>query len=315
MLYPISEIAPEDTENLVGFINSDGYVVVSPRYSGGSFYFEGKASVLDAVGKSGFIDSLGNLTIPFRFEGLGHFKNGLCSINGGFIDHFGGWFIEPQFLAASQFSEGRAFASTDGNTFGFIDLRGEFLAHPEFHQCRDFSGGLAAVCRDNRWGYVDQSGEIRIPLVFEGPCAHLFRYSLAAVKIDGQWGFIDERGVFLIKPEYEDVKPFSEGHAPVRKNGKWGFINLEGTVTVDFQFDDLGELNGGMAAAKLNEKAGFISSDSSWLIRPAFDKCYQFFGMLAVVIKGKTYSYIRRDGRIVWTSKEGAKLQKPPVIL
>src|SRR5215813_496720 len=110
MLYPISEIAPEDTENLVGFINSDGHVVVSPRYSGASFYFEGKASVLDAAGKSGFIDSLGNLTIPFRFDGLGYFKSGLCSINGGFIDHFGSWFIEPRFLAASQFSEGRAFA-------------------------------------------------------------------------------------------------------------------------------------------------------------------------------------------------------------
>jgi hypothetical protein len=29
------------------------------------------------------------LAIRCRFEGLGKFKNGLCLINGGFIDHFG----------------------------------------------------------------------------------------------------------------------------------------------------------------------------------------------------------------------------------
>lgn len=38
--------------------------------------------------------------------------------------------IEPRFLVASEFSEGLAFASTDGENFGFIDLTGKFVIPP-----------------------------------------------------------------------------------------------------------------------------------------------------------------------------------------
>src|SRR5258708_3032558 len=109
MLYPITIPRPNSLEDLVGFIDENGRVTVAPSYAGGSYFFEGKASVVDGNGKSGFIDYLGNLLIPCGFSGLGKFRNGLCSINGGFIDHSGNWLIEPRFLVASDFSEGRAF--------------------------------------------------------------------------------------------------------------------------------------------------------------------------------------------------------------
>ena len=69
MLYPISVPKPNSAEDLVGFISAEGQVVVRPSYAGGSYFFEGKASVVDGSGKSGFIDDLGNLVIPCRFEG------------------------------------------------------------------------------------------------------------------------------------------------------------------------------------------------------------------------------------------------------
>jgi hypothetical protein len=100
----------------------------------------------------------------------------------------------------------------------------------------------------------------------------------------------------------------------VRKNGKWGLINLDATLVVDFQFDDLGELSGGLAVAKLGKSAGFVSSAGIWMIQPKFERCYPFFGMLAVVIQGDTYGYIRRSGTVVWTSERGAKVQRPPVV-
>ena len=71
-------------------------------------------------------------------------------------------------------------------------------------------------------------------------------------------------------------------------------------------------LNAGMAAAKLGGKAGFVSPSGKWVIEPHFDKTLSFFGDLAVVKLGKTYSYIQRDGQIVWMSQPGASLQYPP---
>jgi WG containing repeat len=317
MLYPFPTLKANGAESLVGFIDTHGQVVVQPSYVAGSLFFEGKASVVDTNGKSGFLDCTGNLAIPCRFQGISDFRDGVCSINCGFIDHSGRWFIEPQFLIASHFSEGRASASMDGETFGFIDLTGKFAIPPDFQQCGDFSDGLAAVCRDERWGFVDHSGEIRIPFVFETSRAltRIFRNGVAGVKIDGRCGFIDHSGGFIVRPEYEDLKSFSEGHAPVRQNGKWGMINLDGRLVVDCRFDELGELNGGLAFAKADGKAGFVSYCGSWVIQPEFDRCYPFFGALALVRKaGGIYSYLRRNGEVVWTSETGTQFQVPYVV-
>ena len=231
MLYPISVPKPNSTEDLVGFINAEGSMVVPPSYVAASYAFEGKSSVVCEGGKSGFIDQVGNVVIPCRFKGLGRFKDGLCSINGGFIQHSGDWIVEPRFLVAGDFSEGRAFASTDGEMFGFIDLNGEFVIRAEFQQCRQFSGGLAAVLQEGRWGYIDNRGEIKIPLVFEGPRAQAFRNGVAAVQLDGRWGFIDDGGSFVVKPQYEDLRSFAEGYAPVQRRRKWGLINADGKST------------------------------------------------------------------------------------
>jgi hypothetical protein len=59
-----------------------------------------------------------------------------------------------------------------------------------------------------------------MPHVFEGVQLKGFHYGLAGVQIDGRWGFIDQGGNFLVKPEYEDLKSFSEGYAPVRRKRK-----------------------------------------------------------------------------------------------
>jgi WG containing repeat len=312
MLYPISIPLPNSADDLFGYINSHGEVIIPPSYSGCAHFFEGVAAVVDKEGKSGFIDSFGNVAISFRFQGLARFYSGVCAINGGYISHAGEWLIQPQFLVASEFSEGLAFASTDGENFGFIDRAGKFVILPEFRPCGSFREGLASVCIDERWGYVDSAGVLRIPAVFEGQRATGFSNGMAGVRMDGRWGFIDREGRFVVRPEYDDLRPFVEGRACVQSNGKWGFIDADGRQTVECRFDELSRLDRGMAPARADGKAGFVSDQGSWLIEPKFDRCYGFFGDLAVVRHGKTYSYIRRDGAIVWTSDVGAQVQHPP---
>ncbi len=134
------------------------------------------------------------------------------------------------------------------------------------------------MCCEERWSYINHDGDIRIPFVFESSRAptQVFRDRVAGVKIDARCGFIDHSGGFVVRPEYEDLKSFSEGYAPVRQTGKWGMINSDGKLVVDCRFDELGELNGGLAFAKADGKAGFISSGGSWVIHPEFDRCYPF---------------------------------------
>ena len=105
MLYPISVPKSGSPGDLIGFIDAQGSVKIPPVYACGSHFHEGKASVIDANGQSGFIDHMGTLVIACRFKGLGKFKDGVCSINGGFIDHSGDWAIEPRFVVAGNFSD------------------------------------------------------------------------------------------------------------------------------------------------------------------------------------------------------------------
>lgn len=312
MLYPISEPIPDSVENLSGYIDSRGNVVVQPSYLACSHFFEGKASVIDKTKKAGFIDDKARLVIPHQFEGLGRFHSGVCPMSGGYLDHLGSWLITPMFLIASFFLEGRAVASTDGENLGFIDFTGSFLVPPRFSRCSGYSEGLAAVCMDGRWGFIDRTGKLEIPTVFEDPTPRGFRDGVAGVRIDGRWGFIDRSGSFVIKPEYEQVRHFSEGRACVKRDGKWGLIDTNGRLVLECQFDHLEPLYAGMAAANINGKAGFISAAGKLLIEPKFENCFSFFGDLAVVKLGKTYSYIQRDGQIVWTSQPEAQLQYPP---
>ncbi len=61
-------------------------------------------------------------------------------------------------LSSYRHLKGRAVASTDGENLGFIDFTGSFVVPPRFSRCNGFSEGLAAVCMDDRWGFIDRAG-------------------------------------------------------------------------------------------------------------------------------------------------------------
>ena len=43
----------------------------------------------------------------------------------------------------------------------------ETVSAPQWDEAGSFRGGFAAVCRDGKWGYINESGELAIPLVYD----------------------------------------------------------------------------------------------------------------------------------------------------
>ncbi len=91
----------------------------------------------------------------------------------GYVDSSGEWDIAPQFLTASEFSEGRA-AVQSVNGWGFIDTTGSWILAPgTIDFGASFSDGLARIyARRGRghlvtFGYIDRSGSIAVPLAFD----------------------------------------------------------------------------------------------------------------------------------------------------
>ena len=53
-----------------------------------------------------------------------------------------------------------------------------------------------------------------------------FNDGLAPATVDfWEYGYINKQGEMVIKAEFENAKPFSEGVAAVKLHGKWGYIN------------------------------------------------------------------------------------------
>ena len=62
------------------------------------------------------------------------------------------------------------------------------IIKPQFFDATNFAEGLAAVQVDEKWGYVDKTGELIIPPQFE--MVWNFSEGLARVKVGRKWGYI-----------------------------------------------------------------------------------------------------------------------------
>jgi hypothetical protein len=204
----------------LGFIDATGAFVIPEQFDEVGWFIDGLAPV-KKNGKWGFIDKTGTFVIPPEFDDFGVFSEGLARAKQagkwGFIDKTGTFIIPPEFQDAGLFSEGLARAYKVGpGKWGFIDKTGKFVIPPEFED----AGGW----RNNR-GYMTQTGTfITSPREDVGG----FHGGLAAVKKNGKWGFIDKTGTFVAAPEfdeiYEEPTDIDEGRTAVKKNGKIGYV-------------------------------------------------------------------------------------------
>jgi hypothetical protein len=123
-----------------------------------------------------------------------------------------------------------------GYSFGYIDRTGKEVIEHQYGTALDFTEGLGAVEKDGHWQYLDTSGRVVIDTPY--PIADAFIGELAIVGVEVgsfKYGFIDKTGKEVIKPQYQEVHPFSEGLALVEKNDKYGYIDRTGKEVIPIQ--------------------------------------------------------------------------------
>ena len=65
-----------------------------------------------------------------------------------------------------------------------------------------------------------------------------FHEGLAAVQRNDQWGFVDTTGKEVVPPKYDNVEFFHEGLALVKLKKKFGFIDQQGHEYWDMTEDE-----------------------------------------------------------------------------
>jgi hypothetical protein len=237
-----------DGSFLYGYIDKTGDWVIEPRFTDAKPFSEGLACVAtdDAQGmrRYGYIDKTGTFVIDPQFDLAFSFSEGLAAVRvpgkhdllyWGYIEKTGAWVIKPTFDLACSFSEGLAFVSAlngrDGYDNGCVDKTGVWVFKLDYHEeLKDFdmgfSEGLAAVGINTKRAYT------------------LIRY-----------GYVDKSGAWVIEPQFEFARPFSEGLAEVSvigvdappNPGRAGYIGKTGTLVVQPQYLWGDPFSGGLA--------------------------------------------------------------------
>lgn len=150
-----------------------GYDIARPFKEGLAAVGKVKATdtsseVMDIPGaKYGFIDKKGNEIVPFKYNEVYDFNEGLAAVelNGkwGFIDKTGKEVISPKYNYADFFREGLAAVEYNGQ-YEFIDKNGNRAIQKRYDYADPFSEGLAFVILSDHAAYIDKTGKEVITL-------------------------------------------------------------------------------------------------------------------------------------------------------
>ena len=219
-------------------------------------------------------------------------KAGLCKIDGTIV-------VEPQYLSIEPFQKGiNASVVRLDSKYGLVDKNGNYIVQPVYdHMGTYFFDGLLLVRNDGKVGFMNDRGEIVIPLQFES--ASFFSHGLAYAKLDGKYGYINTKGEFVVEPEFEDAGAFtSDGYAKVKLDGKWGYIDRNGEFIAEPAYDYARDFSGGYAVVKIGELWGIIDSDGEYIVDPAhgYDSIGYFQNGAAAVEKDGFCGFVNGKG-------------------
>jgi WG containing repeat len=276
-----------ETDDVAGYIDETGKIVIEPRFDEAHDFSEGLAYV-QSQNLKGFIDRSGRLIIRFP-------KNMWAR-----LEPFG-----------YGFHEGRAAVVLDGET-AFIDRTGKITCRG-YTGAAAFSEGLAAVTLDAgehaRYGFVDPDGHMKIRAEFIPVLgAHLriaslsrFAEGLASVRLGKDYGFIDKTGAFVIKPQFAFAGNFSEGLAFVKLGREGGYIDHVGHWVIGPSEDYLNgrEFRERMAAVDFEQGWGYIDRAGKIIIAPRFLQAFEFDRGVATVQFATSLAYIDTTGNYV----------------
>ncbi len=218
----------------------------------------------------------------------------------GYIDRSGDEIVEPTFSSAYEFSESLAFVTVGWDT-RVLGLDGKFLPGVWQYNGGAFRRGLAPVSLKERYGYIDNTGALKIPTKFSK--AEPFNGPLAVV--NGQrWITPDGE---LVGDKFTYTSDFAEEHAWVYCDAKFGCVDAQARTVIDFVFADSRAFSEGLAAAKRigEEKWGYINTAGETVIAPAFDEAHPFSDGRAMVCIDKKYSLIAPSGKKVGLPFDG----------
>jgi WG containing repeat len=241
----------------------------------------------------------------------------------GFIDaKTGDWAIKPEFDSNIEFRdlmEGTVVLQreiNDKKEFAAIDKTGKFIVPFSTTELRDCQDGVFVTLRPVKnnpdaveYGVLDKTGKLIAP--YSERTIYGFKEGLSACQDDkGRVGYIDKKGVWVVKPQFEYAKEFSDGMAAVTMESFqkpfYGFIDRTGKLVIKYGFPSVDGFKDGLANVNVNvlgsddTEAIIIDKTGKKLISAGYPVIQTYSeGLAAVGDRFKGYGFIDKTGKLV----------------
>lgn len=120
--------------------------------------------------------------------------------------------------------------------YGYIEDKDTIL--PPIYNAFGFSDKELVALKEDKWKLFTVQGKLLTKHKYDS----IYPFNgneVSIVKNGGKFGLIDKSGQEVLKPQYEEIQPFSSGQKLIiakDKKGKYGLINKKGDIVDGFKY-------------------------------------------------------------------------------
>lgn len=177
-----------------------------------------KWGLIDTAG----IDTAGNIIVPFTYDGIRQINNDghawvMLDEKTGLVSAEGNVLVPAEYEEVFFYKDGIAAVMLD-KKWGFIDSGNNVIVPFAYDYVSPFSNGLARVViaddgnayfpnsysapeivwLKGKFGFVDLSGNVVIPIIYDYAFPELDKDGFITVELDGRTGTIDKSGEIIV---------------------------------------------------------------------------------------------------------------------
>ncbi len=253
----------------------------------------------------GFVDQAGKLVVPCQYRAVRAFQEGFAAVKQsskwGVIDRTGRTRIDFKYTRIGDMQEGLIWAQLPGEVH-YFNAQAKVIIRGDFERATNFSGGVARVYQEGKYGLIDPQGEF----VLRPKYSHIAPFNdqgLAVVRYGKErirYGLINRQGVLVTRRSFKKIRAFKEGFAAVKYRDGYGFINSQGELVIPSIYSRVSDFSEGRATVQRKGKCGYIDRTGEEVIPLDFSKCLDFADGKAVVYKGyRKGGIIDRNGTYI----------------
>lgn len=249
-----------NSDNKYGIIDLDEIVKISPKYNE-LVNLNNKNILIGYIGKENYFINLDkNIEKKINYENYSmESMNKIMVLKNnkiGYINELGEEIIPPEYSGGFLFKKEKDFIQLKKNdSWYLLNLKTLKSKKIPFEDIGEYADELMVVKKEEKFGYIDNEGKIKIPLKYT--IAENFNNGLAIVSTDKGFGVINKKGKRIIPLLYDEIL-IKDSYIYIKKDRKYGLYSKQGKEILPIIYDKLGRVSEDFIFFKNRNETGLI---------------------------------------------------------